>query len=418
MVGVSHQERPIAVRERMHVPSRRADEIRSGLAAEGVASVVLSTCNRTELYLAETDDVRATAAAFAAFRGLTGFDDSRLRSALSVIRDREAATHLFAVAGGLESLVVGETQVLGQIRAAHRAAVEERTSGPVLDRLFRQALQTGRRIRSETALADRPGSVPAAAVRLAEAVVGPLDEAGALVIGAGRMGELVLLSLLHRGCRRISVANRSTDRAERVARRFGAEPVALDRAQKLLVGSDLVISCTASEGIVLSADDVRRAVANRKGRSMFLVDVAVPRDLDPGIAAIDGAYLYDIDDLAPLVAEARADRGRDLARARAIVEEEAGRFVEWQRSRDVVPAIVSLRRRADEIRLSELRRAEARLGRLSTRERRHVELLTAQIMSKFLHEPTVRMKRAAIDSAGPAYAGAVQHLFGSGERPT
>jgi glutamyl-tRNA reductase len=336
---------------------------------------------------------------------------------LSVLNDGEAAAHLFAVAAGLESMVVGETQILGQLREAHRAALELGASGTVLNRLFRQAVQTGRRIRAETRLLDSPVSVPSATTRLAEALIGSLEDATALVIGAGKMSELVLLNLVHRRCGRVVIANRTPARAQELAARFGAEPVALDDVEGALPEADLVISCTASPGLVLSAADIRRATTKRRGRPTLLMDIAVPRDLDPAIARLRGCRLYDVDDLEEVVAVGCADHGHEIARAWAIVGEESDKFLRWRLSLEMVPAIVSLRRCADEIRAAELHRAEGKLGRLSPQERRLVESLTAQIMNKFLHEPTVRMRRAAPGPAGPAYAGAVQHLFGLGEEP-
>ena len=417
MVGASHQAASVEVRERLHVGPQLARELGPRLAGEHAEAVVVSTCNRTEIYLAAADVAGATALAFEELARLTGFGARELRSVLSVLTDGGAAAHLFAVAGGLESLVVGETQILGQVRAAHRAALDARASGPVLDRLFRHALQTGRRIRSETTLVDWPATVPSATVRLAETLVGSLESSTALVIGAGRMSELVLLNLVHRGCGRIVVANRTLDAAARLAERFGAEPVSLDRLRDPLAECDLVVSCTAAPGTVLSRDDICRAAARRIGRPMLLMDIAVPRDLDPEIASLRDCYLYNVDDLTDVVAATRDDRSRELVRARAIVAEESRRFRDWQASLEVVPAITSLRRRADGIRASELRRAEAKLDRLSPAERRLVESLTAQIMNKFLHEPTVRMKQAAARASGPAYAGAVEHLFGLGEQP-
>jgi glutamyl-tRNA reductase len=417
VVGISHTAAPVEVRERLHIGPQLAREIGSRLRGEDGEAVVVSTCNRTELYLAAADVSAPTALALDELAGLAGPRAQEVRSRVAVLRDGEAAAHLFAVAGGLESMAVGETQILGQVRAAHRLALEARTSGPVIDRLFRQAVQTGRRIRAETRLLESSASIPAAATRLAESVLGPLDSATALVIGAGRMSELVLLNLVHRRCGRILLANRTPARARALAGRFGAEPVALERVGDALPGADLVISCTASTGIVVAADDVRRATARRQGRSMVLLDVALPRDLDPEIGGVHGCFLYNVDDLAGVVAASRADRSHDLKRATAIVQEESAKFRDWQLSRDVVPAIAALRNSADQIRAGELRRVEGKLGRLSPRERQLVESLTAQIMNKFLHEPTLRMKRAAAGPAGPAYAGAVQHLFGNGEEP-
>jgi glutamyl-tRNA reductase len=407
MVGASHKAASIELRERLHVRPQLAREIGPRLAGENGEAVVVSTCNRTEIYLAAADVAGATALAFGELARLTGLGARELRSVLSVVTDGQAAAHLFAVAGGLESMVVGETEVLGQVRESHRGAVEARASGPVLDRLFRQAVQTGRRIRSETSLLDLPASVPSTTTQLAERVLGSLEGATALVIGAGEMSELVLLNLVHRRCGRILVANRTFARARKLAGRFGAEPVPFERVEGALLDADLVISCTASAGIVLCAADIRRAAPKRKGRPLLLLDIAVPRDLDPEIAGVRGCYLYNVDDLADVVAASRAERSREVVRARAIAREESDKFRAWQRSLDVVPAIAALRKSADDIRAGELRRVEGRLGRMSPRERQLVESLTAQIMNKFLHEPTVRMKQAAAGGGGRGSAGAV-----------
>jgi glutamyl-tRNA reductase len=412
MVGVSHKAASVEVRERLHVGPQLSREIGSRLAAADGEAVVVSTCNRTELYLAAADVSGATTLALDELAGLAGLGVPKLRPVLTVLSDGEAAAHLFTVAGGLESVVVGETEVLGQIREAHRSALEARASGPILDRLFRQAVQTGRRIRSETRLLDSPASIPSATTRLGASLLGSLEGVTSVVIGAGRMSELVLTNLVHRRCGRILIANRTLTRARELARRFGAEPITLERLQEALAGADLVISCTASESIVLAADDVRRAAATRESRPLVLVDIAVPRDLDPEIAGLSGCHLYNVDDLADVMSAGRVARSRELARAEAIVREESDKFRDWQLSRDVVPAIAALRHSADEIRRGELRRVE---GRLSPGERELVESLTAQIMNKLLHEPTIRMKRAATGPAGLAYAGAVQHLFGNGE---
>jgi glutamyl-tRNA reductase len=417
MVGASQKAASVELRERLHVRPQLAREICPRFAGENVEAVVVSTCNRTEIYLAAADVAGATALAFGELARLTGLGAGELRSVLSVVTDGQAAAHLFAVAGGLESMVVGETEILGQVRDSHRGAVEAQASGPVLDHLFRQALQTGRRIRSETSLLDLPASVPSTTTQLAERVLGSLEGATALVIGAGEMSELVLLNLVHRRCGRILLANRTFARARKLAGRFGAEPVPLERVAGALLDADLVISCTASAGIVLCAADIRRAAAKRKRRPLLLLDIAVPRDLDPEIVGVRGCYLYNVDDLADVVAASRAERSREVVRARAIAREESDKFRAWQRSLDVVPAIAALRKSADDIRAGELRRVEGRLGRMSPRERQLVESLTAQIMNKFLHEPTVRMKQAAAGRAGPAYAGAVQHLFGPAEEP-
>jgi glutamyl-tRNA reductase len=415
LVGVSHEHAPVALRERLHVDPEVAREQLLRLAREGDEAAVLCTCNRTEIYLAATDVERATRRALDELRGLTGVRESELRRAVSILADRDAAAHLFSVAGGIESMVCGDTQILGQVREAHRIALEAGTSGLLLDRLFRHAVQAGRRIRMETTLAERPASVPSATAQLAEQVFGSLERCSVLVVGAGRMSELAILELVHRRAGRIVVANRRLERLERLARRFGVEAIALDRLEQELAKADVVISTTSARKPVLSLEQARRAVGLRRGRPILLVDIAVPRDLDPQIASLDGCYLYDIDDVSRIVAAGLGGRESEVARAREIADGEAGRFRSWQLSLGVVPAIAALRRRADAIRTAELTRAERKLATLTPRERRLVESLTAQIVNKFLHEPTIRMKAAAGGPAGLAYAGVVQRLFEPGE---
>jgi glutamyl-tRNA reductase len=401
LVGVSHKSAPVNVRERLHIGPERARELAAELGSAGVEAVIFSTCNRTEIYLAGDDVDGATA---------------RAREELAVpgcrplvLGDRDAAAHLFAVAGGLESMLLGETQILGQVRRAFADALEAGSSGPVLSRLFGHAIRAGRRIRTQTRVADRPTTVPAAAVRLAEEAAGPLEDASVLVLGAGAMSQLVLVSLVHRRTGSITVANRTFERAAALAERFDADAVGLDELEAALARADVVITATGSTELVVSPAQL----GARAGRPLVLVDLAVPRDIDPAVASIDGCTLFDIDDLERTASAGRATRAGELARAKAIAAEEADRFSEWQSAADVMPAIVSLRRRAWEIRSNELRRAQRKLDRLGPRERRLVESLTAQIVNKLLHEPTVRMKSAG--PAGPAYAGAVQHLFALAE---
>jgi glutamyl-tRNA reductase len=281
----------------------------------------------------------------------------------------------------------------------------------VLDRLFRQALHVGKKARTETAIAESPASVPSAAAALAQQVFGELAGRNVLLIGAGRAAELAGRSLSARGATIACVASRSPQRAGQLAARFGATAAGLDALSDRLAGADIVVSSTSAPGLVVGRAEVERTLRARK-RPLFLIDIAVPRDLDPAINELDGCYLYDIDDLEAVVAESLAGRRREAARAETIAAEEAERFREWQASRDVVPAIASLRARAEEIRAGELARAEGRLEGLSEHERRTVESVTAQIVNKLLHLPTVRMKEAAATADGPAYADALEHLFG------
>jgi glutamyl-tRNA reductase len=319
------------------------------------------------------------------------------------LRDEAAALHLFRVAAGLDSMVPGEGEILGQVRTAHEVGA----AGPILDRLFRQALHAGKKARAQTAIGESPASVSSAAAALAEQVFGDLRGRTILVIGAGKVGELAVRNLASRGATIAFVANRSVGRAAELAARFGAEPLPLERVDVELEHADVVLSSTSAPGWIVTRDQVERALPARKGRPLFLIDLAVPRDLDPGIHELDGCYLYDIDDLEAVVAETLAGRRREAGRAEAFVAEEAERFRAWQASLDVVPAIASLRARAEEIRAAELRRAK-----LTEDERRAAESVTAAVLNKLLHLPTIRMKQAAAAADGVIYADAVRHLFG------
>ena len=411
LVGLSHHVAPVELRERVALPKAKAAEVARSLAAGEGEAVCLSTCNRTELYLADRDAKAAEGRAVTALAGIAGIAEQEVRGVVYRLRDEAAALHLFRVAAGLDSLVPGEGEILGQVRSAY----ETGASGALLDRLFRQALYAGKKVRAETAIGENPASVSSAAAALAEQVFGDLGGCRVLLVGAGKMGELAARNLAARGARVSLVANRSPERAGETARRFGGEPLPLERMAEALAGVDVVLSSTSSPGYVLSREQVAAGLTRRRGRPLFLIDIAVPRDLDPGINELAGCYVYDIDDLESVVAESLGGRRREGERAEAIVAEEAERFRAWHASREVVPAIASLRALAEEIRAAELARARGRLERLSESERRAVESVTAQIVNKLLHLPTVRMKEAAAGADGAVYADAVRHLFGLGD---
>ena len=313
-------------------------------------AVCLSTCNRTEVYLTGDDGSRA----LASLEELAG---EPLRSVAYRMHDDAAALHLFRVSAGLDSLIPGESEILGQVRAAFDAA----SPGPLLDRVFRQALQLGKRVRSETAIGESPASVPAAAAALAAQVFGDLHGRKVLLVGAGRIGELAAGNLSARGASIAYVANRSADGAGELAARFGGEPLALDEVASRLGEVDVVLTSTAAPGLLIEAGHV----PGRRRRPLFFIDIAVPRDVDPAVHELDGCYLYDIDDLEAVVAETLSGRRVEAEVAERLVALEAERFREWRASLDVVPAIASLRERAETIRANEL----AKLGPLPDEER-------------------------------------------------
>jgi glutamyl-tRNA reductase len=390
LVGTSHRLAPVEVRERVAIDPDAAAALAAELAAGGEA-VCLSTCNRTEVYLAALDGEEADRRATEALARLAGIEPGELEPYLYRLEHDAAAVHLFRVAAGLDSLVPGEGEILGQVRIAYdRGAV-----GPLLDRLFRDALHTGKKVRTETAIAESPGTTSSAAAALAAQVFGDLEGSRIAIVGAGKIGTLAARRLIKRGAALTFVANRTTARGEVLADELGGTTIPLERIAEALQAADILVSSTSAAGFVLTKEDVAGSLTARKGRPLLLIDLAVPRDLDPGINELSGCYLYDIDDLEAVVQETLAGREAEFARAEAIAVAEAGRFRDWLATRDVAPVIASIRERAEQIRRGELDKASGRLAGLSEHERNAVESLTSQIVNKLLHEPIVRLKEAA-----------------------
>ena len=412
LVGISHHRAPVELRERVALDLGQAGAFaRTLAAAEGIEAVCLSTCNRTELYVSGQDVWQVEAQAGTALDELAGGVPPALAAAFYRLRGEAAALHLYRVAAGLDSMVPGEGEILGQVRAAYEAGAP----GPVLDHVFREAVHAGKKVRTQTAIAESPASVSAAAAALAQQVFGELAGCRIVLVGAGKATELAARNLLSRGARISYVVNRSPERAAALAEQVGARPLALEELGSTLAEADVVVSSTSAPGFVLRREDLAAALPARRGRPFFLIDLAVPRDLDPAIHELQDCYLYDIDDLEAVVAESLAGRRREAERAEAIVAEQAERFRQWEAALDVVPAITSLRARAEEIRAAELARLGGRLGELSESDWHAVESATARIVDKLLHLPTVRMKQAAVTADGVLYADAVRHLFGLGE---
>jgi glutamyl-tRNA reductase len=392
LVGISHHVAPVELRERVALPLERAASLARALGD----AVCLSTCNRTEVYLAGDDSARALSS-------LEEIAGEPLRSVAYRMHDDAAALHLFRVSAGLDSLIPGESEILGQVRAAFDAA----SPGPLLDRVFRQALQLGKRVRTETAIGESPASVPAAAAALAAQVFGDLKGRKVLLVGAGRIGELAAGNLSARGASIAYVANRTPESAAELATRFGGAPISLDDVPLKLGEVDVVLTSSAAPGLMID----RRDVPSRRRHPLFFIDIAVPRDVDPSVQTLDGCFLYDIDDLEAVVSETLEGRRAEAEVAERLVVEETERFREWRASLDVVPAISALRLRAEEIRATELEK----LSSLPAAELERLDQVTAQIVAKLLHEPTVRMKEAAADGGGEAYAAAIRRLFGLDE---
>jgi glutamyl-tRNA reductase len=387
LIGLSHRRAPVELRERVALADAESAELSRRLAGGDGEAVCLSTCNRTEIYSAGRDDAEG----LALLSERSGLEVDELHGVAYRLHGDDVALHLFRVAAGLDSLVPGEGQILGQVRSAF----DNGSTGPLLDRMFRGAIHAGRRVRRETAIGEVPASVAAAAAALAEQLFGDLATCSVMLLGAGKTGELAAGSLVARGARIELVANRSSAKAAEVAARYGGSAVALADAASRLSEADVVVSSTSARNFVLTRANVEPSLRARKGRPLFFIDIAVPRDVDPAVHELDSCYVYDIDDLETVVTDATPGRAGEVARAEAIVADEAERFVAWRASRDAAPAIAALRAEAEEIRARELRRARGRLGRLTDAELDVVESITTRIVDKLLHVPMLRLKEAA-----------------------
>jgi glutamyl-tRNA reductase len=392
LVGTSHRLAPVEIRERVAVDPDGAAELGTQLA-DGGEAVCLSTCNRTEVYVAVEEPIGADRRVTEALSELAGVDRTELEPYLYRLEQEAAAVHLFRVAAGLDSLVPGEGEILGQVKTAY----ERGSAGPLLDRLFSHALHAGKRVRTDTAIAESPGTTSSAAAALAAQVFGDLDGSRIAIVGAGKIGTLAAKRLLKRGAELTFVANRTTARGEQLAGELGGVALPLERIAEALETADILVSSTSSPELVLGANDVRRALAARRGRPLLLIDLAVPRDLDPAINELADCYLYDIDDLEAVVQETLQGREAEFAKAEAIAVAEGERFGDWLATLDVVPMITSIRERAEAIRRGELAKAGPRLSGLSEQEREVVDSLTSRIVNKLLHEPIVRLKEAAAE---------------------
>jgi glutamyl-tRNA reductase len=413
-VGISHATAPLELRERLALDGPAALGVARALQASGGAceAVALSTCNRTELYMYARDSLAAGQAALELLAGRAGCSPAALAPSTYSFSGEAAIAHLFRVVASLDSMVLGEYQIVAQVREAYDAAREGGCTSVVFNRLFRHALEVGKRVRTETAIGEKPVSVSSAAVELAEQVFGRLDDTTALIIGAGETGELTATHLRARGVHDILVTNRTFEAARDMERRVGGRAVPFEDLEGHLAAADIVISSTSAPHFVVTRERVQRAARRRRGRPLFFIDIAVPRDLDPAIADLDGVFLYDIDDLEHVVARNRAEREKEAVKAEAIVAEELTQVDAWLRTLEVVPTIATLREAVEQIREGELRRLGSRLADLDDDQRAQVELLTSSIVNKILHLPTVTMKQVAGRDECYLYVDAVRTLFG------
>jgi len=413
-LGASHKTAPLDVRERLALPEGRATHVLAELVghAEIHEAVAISTCNRTELYLVAGDPVEAETMALGTLARQAGIRPTELFGRVYSLRGPEAVSQLFSVAAGLDSMIVGEAEVQGQVKRAYELALVEGATGPITNRLFRDALATGKRVRTETAISRSRVSISSVAVDLARAMLGDLETRRVLVIGAGENGELTAAALGRRGVKTVFIANRRYDRAIGLAQRHGGSAVRFDDLPSELVHSDIVVSSTGSPHQILGHDEVALVMEQREGRPLLLIDIAVPRDIDPAVRDLPGVGLYDMDDLQREVARNMTGREAEAARARTLVEDEVERFARWLATLDVVPTVSALHARGAAIADQALRENEGRWESLSEADRERVALLARAVVSRLLHEPTTRIKRAADDAGAYVRLQAVRELFG------
>lgn len=395
LIGVNHTTAPVALRERLYIAAAAAGPLCARLCRlPGITeAVVLSTCNRTEVY-AQGDAPEVLCEALAAYARLPL---TEVAPHCFTFQEHEAVTHLFRVASGLDSEMLGETQILGQVRAALEVARAQGTASRHLIGLFQQAVAVGKRARTETAISDGAFSIGRAAVELARTLFPALHQSPILLVGAGKITELSARHLSAGGARAIFVANRTFARAEQLAERLGGQAIHFDRLEEALTDIDILISSTSAPHIVLSRETIAQAMARRGGRPLCLIDIAIPRDIDPAAATLPDVHLYNIDDLQAVADQDRERRVAEVPRVEAIITREVARWGQWQAGLMVAPVLSALHDAFDEIRRAEIARAANRLTALTAEEHDAVEHLTISIINKILHTPTMRVKEALAD---------------------
>lgn len=413
IVGVNHHAAPVELRERLAVPSERIPESLQLLtrSAPVEEAMILSTCNRVEVVATSTTPDTALDGMIAFLSNLDRLSRESLAEHLSVYRGRDAIRHIFRVASSLDSMVVGEPQILGQLKDFYARAASAGTVGTVLHRCFHKSFSVAKRIRSETGIASRAVSVSSAAVELAAKIFDNLSDKTVLLIGAGTMSELAARHLMAQGVRSLLVTNRTFDRAVEIAREFHGAPVPFEDLQRHLEMADVVIGSTAAEGHILAPATMRQILRLRKYRPMFLIDLSVPRNFDPQINELDNVYLYDIDDLSAVAVENLEERGREAEKAESIVDEEIDAFTRWLSSLDAVPTIVALREKFEAIRRAELDRTLSSLPGIGEKERSAMEAVTAAIVNKILHSPLTHLKHEGTRREEAMYLDAARRLF-------
>jgi len=417
VLSSNYKHTAVEIREKLAVPQDQVKDLIAYLRrAAGLGEVmVLSTCNRVEIYFQAENPIKAVDQVEQAFFDFLGLEES-VETGVHLVRffGRDALNHIFRVTGSLESMVIGEPQITGQIKDFFLLSTEAGGCGFLLNQVFNRALLTAKRIRNETAIAKFAVSISFAAVELAKRIFDDLSDKTILIIGAGEMAELAVTHLLKAGCSHLLVTNRTFSRAVSLAEQFNGSAVRFEQMEKNLEAADIVISSTGAKGFVLSRSLIEGAMKRRKQQPMFLIDIAVPRDIDPEINQVSGAFVYDIDDLQNVVDTNRKEREKEAGKAQLIVEEELGQVDNWLATLEVVPTIKTFREEILALAQGELDKALSQMGELSDKQERVLRAAVHGLAYKILHQPTVKLKEAAMESnhKGQEYAGLICELFG------
>ncbi len=413
VVGLNHRTAPVEVREKLAFTGNALkaglQHLKSYPVVEGCA--ILSTCNRTEIYAAMMEMNEGLNAIWDFLSVSSGVDISEIKNFTYCHTLYDTIRHLFRVVSGLDSMMLGETQILGQVRDCFQEAVKYEASNRVLNTLFQLAMTVGKRVRNETGIDQCAVSISYAAVELAKQHLGGLENRMVLIIGAGKMSELTAKYLVASGVSGIIVSNRSFERALSLAEQFQGKAVKFSELYSYMEMADIVISCTAASHCVIRYDEVSRVMDRRQGKKIFMVDIAVPRDIETEVENIEGVTLFDIDDLKDVIDRNIAERKRAAVKAEGIIEEELDRFMKWHGTQFIVPTIAALKKWGDEIKQKELRRALNRLGELSEHDRKVVSSLANSIVNQILHVPVAQLKNYALTAEGHLYAEILQNLF-------
>ncbi|MBS0155095.1 MAG: glutamyl-tRNA reductase [Nitrospira sp.] len=414
VVGLSHKTAPVEIRERLAVPESRLGEALTRLCSyPGVKEgILLSTCNRVEVY-SVVDDVDTGYGRIQEFLADThlSLSSEQLTPHLYWHTGDRAIAHLFRVASSLDSMIIGESQILGQLKDAFEVALAHKATGVIMNKVVKKAISVAKRVRTETKIAEMAVSISYAAVELAKKIFSNLHEKTVLLVGAGEMAKLAAKHLIAHGVGHVRITTRTSQHAVDLAEKFGGTAVPFDQFKDDMASADIVLVSTGAAHYLVGAEDVHRAVQERMNRPMFLIDISVPRNIDPAVRHVDNAFLFDIDDLKQRVEQNRAERVQEAEKAERMVIEEVTTILDWMKSLEVTPTIVALRNRVEDIKRAEVEKVLGRLGHLSTQDRELVEGLASSIVNKLIHRTMVTLKNEVNSSSGPAFVEAARRFY-------